>query len=259
MKCKDVIGILEGLAPVSAALDWDNPGLLAGRMDKEVRTVYLCVDATDEVVRDAIAAGADMLISHHPLIFGSVRKINSETFVGRRLIDLIGHDISYYAMHTNFDVCGMAQYSAEILGLQDCTVLEVTTEIEGRPEGIGRIGGLGRVMSLEECAMLVKERFDIDNVKVFGALNSPIETVAISPGAGKSMIDAALSGDVDLLITGDIDHHTGIDAVASGITVIDAGHYGIEKIFIPFMEKYLKEKSDLNVICDKPRQPFVIL
>ena len=259
MKCSEVIEILRRQAPEEAALDWDNPGLIAGRMDKEVRSIYIALDATDEVVVDAVSAGADMLLTHHPLIFGSIRKINSEDFIGRRLIDLISKDVAYYAMHTNFDVCGMARYSAEILGLKDCTVLDVTMERDGHPEGIGRIGYLEETLSLESLAELVKERFEIPHVKVFGALNSPLSRVAISPGAGKSMIAPALSGDVDCIITGDIDHHTGIDAVASGLTVIDAGHYGIEKIFIPFMERYLKENTDLEVICDKPREPFTVI
>ncbi len=259
MKCSEVIEILRRQSPEEAALDWDNPGLIAGRMDKEVKVIYIALDATDEVVVDAVSAGADMLLTHHPLIFRSIRKINSEDFIGRRLIDLISHDLSYYAMHTNFDVCGMAQYSAEILGLSDCIVLDVTMERDGVPQGIGRIGSLEETMSLEELAGLVKERFEIPSVKVFGALNSPISRVAISPGSGKSMIGPALSGDVDCIITGDIDHHTGIDAVASGLTVIDAGHYGIEKIFIPFMERYLKENTDLEVIADRPREPFTVI
>ena len=259
MKCSEVISLLQKQSPEEMALDWDNPGLIAGRMDKEVRRVYLAIDATDEVVSDCISAGTDMLITHHPLIFNSIRKVNSETFIGRRLMDLIGHDVSYYAMHTNFDVCGMADYSAEIMGLERCSVLEVTTEKEGTIEGIGRIGYLPNAVSLEDCAEIVKERFNIPNVKVFGALNSPVSKVAISPGAGRSMIEPALSGDVDTIITGDIDHHTGIDAVASGLTVIDAGHYGIEKIFIPFMERYIKDNTGLEVICDKPREPFTII
>ena len=259
MRCSEVIRILQDLSPEEAALDWDNPGLIAGRMEKDVRKVFVALDATDEVVSDAVECEADMLLTHHPLIFGSIRKVNSETFVGRRLIELISHDISYYAMHTNFDACGMADYAAEIMGLRDCEILEESAVVNGKPEGIGRIGRLPSTQSLEECAELVKKRFEIPTVKVFGALGSPISKVALSPGAGRSMIEPALAGDVDCIITGDIDHHTGIDAVAQGLTVIDAGHYGIEKIFIPYMETYLREKTDLTIICDKPREPFVVL
>ena len=103
MKCRELIEILEELAPVSLACDWDNPGLLAGRSDKEVRTVYLALDATDDVIDNAVECRADMIITHHPLIFKPLKKVNDEDFISRRILKMIQNDISYYAMHTNFD------------------------------------------------------------------------------------------------------------------------------------------------------------
>ena len=103
MKCSEVIEILGKLAPESCACDWDNPGLLAGRSDKEVKKIYIALDATDQVVDAAIKAGADMLLTHHPLIFKAIKKVNDQNFITRRLVKLIQADISYYAMHTNFD------------------------------------------------------------------------------------------------------------------------------------------------------------
>ena len=92
---------------------------------------------TDEVIEKAIDAGADMLVTHHPLIMSGVTKITDDHFIGKRLITLIQHDISYYAMHTNYDVCGMADLAGEKLKLHNPEVLEVTGE---ETEGIGRIG-----------------------------------------------------------------------------------------------------------------------
>ena len=103
MKCSEVIEILGKLAPESCACDWDNPGLLAGRSDKEVKKIYIALDATDQVVDAAIKAGADMLLTHHPLIFKAIKKVNDQNFITRRLVKLIQADISYYAMHTNFE------------------------------------------------------------------------------------------------------------------------------------------------------------
>lgn len=259
MKCREVIECLEKLAPKNMALSWDNPGLLAGRMDKEVLSVYLAVDATDEVIEDAINKKVDMLITHHPLIFGSIKSVSSETFIGNRLINLISNDISYYAMHTNFDVCGMADYSAKILGIKDVSVFDVTGETDDIEEGIGRVGSFTEEMSLLDLAHLVKDRFQIDNVKVFGNLAGKVRRVAISPGSGKSMIDLAVKKRVDCLITGDIDHHAGIDAVAQNVPIIDAGHYGIEKIFIPFMDEYIKKNTELKVFCEVFKNPFTIV
>ena len=103
MQCKEIIEVLEQDYSRSYALPWDNVGLLAGRDDKEVKKIYVAVDATDEVIEAACACKADMLITHHPLIFGGRMKITNEDFIGRRLLKLIRQDISYYAMHTNYD------------------------------------------------------------------------------------------------------------------------------------------------------------
>ena len=103
MKCSEIIKVLNELAPESCACEWDNPGLIAGRRDKEVKKILVTLDATDEAVETAIREGADMLLSHHPLIFKPVKKINDEDFITKRILKLIQHDISYYAMHTNFD------------------------------------------------------------------------------------------------------------------------------------------------------------
>ena len=112
-------------------------------------------------------------------------------------------------------------------------------------------------MEIKACAELVKKAFQIDQVKVYGSLNQQAATAAISPGSGKSVISEALKSGVEVLITGDIDHHEGIDAAAQGLAIIDAGHYGIEKIFIPYMKQYLEENTEGLAILEQPeKQPF---
>ena len=108
MECKKVIEILEKQSPKSYACDWDNVGLLVGREDKEIQKIYIALDATDEAIEEAIANGADMLLTHHPMIFKGMKRVTQEDFIGRRIIRLIQNDMVYYAMHTNFDVIGMA-------------------------------------------------------------------------------------------------------------------------------------------------------
>ena len=260
MRCEEFIRLLEELSPVSYAESWDNPGLLAGRYDKEIKKIYIALDATTEVIEDAKRCGADMLLTHHPLIFKGIKKVNSEDFIGRRILTLLQADICYYAMHTNFDVMGMADAAAERLMLSQRGVLDVTYEKDGVTQGIGRIGSLKQPMSLDECAQVVKQAFDIEWVKVFGEPDRPVETVAICPGSGKSMIGAALAGDVDVLITGDIDHHDGIDALERGMAVIDAGHFGLEQIFVPYMAEYIKRKTEhIEVITQTLKSPFRIV
>lgn len=258
MKCSELTGILERLAPAEYACEWDNVGLLAGDGKCEIRTVYVALDATDEVIEEAVRGKADLLITHHPLIFGGIRRVAADDFIGRRIWKLARHNISYYAMHTNFDVCVMADLAAERLGLTETEVLEETGIWNGKPCGIGKVGAFEG--TLENCAALVKERFYISDVKLFGDLERRVRKLAISPGSGKSEIAHAVSKGADVLITGDIDHHNGIDAVAQGLCIIDAGHYGLEHIFVEYMAEYLRRMNpQLTVLTREQIPPFVIV
>ena len=259
MICKDIIRMIEEKYPKSYAMNWDNVGLLAGRYEKEVKKIYIALDATDEVIDSAIAEGADMLITHHPLIFSGLKKITNGDFIGNRLIRLIQNDISYYAMHTNYDVLGMAELSGVKMKFENAEVLEVTS-VDEVPEGIGRVADLNKPISLRECCENVKEIFALDSVKVFGDLEKMVSRVAISGGSGKSMIAPALEKGADVLITGDIGHHEGIDAVAQNLAIIDAGHYGIEHIFIEDMKTFLDERLDNISVKGAPViHPFTVL
>ena len=260
MKCSDIMKALEELSPAKYAEDWDNVGLIVGRKDKEVRKIYIAVDPTDEVIQSAVEVQADMIITHHPLIFKAIKKVNNDDFVARRVLRLARHDMSYYAMHTNFDVMGMADEAADEIGLKRRSVLSVTYEDEIAKEGFGRVGRLPSVMTLKECADHVKRCFHLKYVRVYGDLNAELETAAICPGSGRSMIGDAIKADADVYITGDIEHHEGLDAVAQGLMIIDAGHYGIEKIFIDYIKQYLKrEFPDLAVYTHRDVEPFVII
>ena len=240
MLCRDIMRVIETTYPKHAALEWDNVGLLVGRTEKEVKKIYVALDATDEVIDAAVEAKADLLITHHPLIFSPLKTITDAHFIGGRVVKLLQHDISYYAMHTNYDVHGMAELSGAILGLEGAETLEVTNFESA--EGIGRVGMLETKMSLKECCELVKEKFQLESVRVFGNLDSFVQRAAICPGSGKGMTELAIQKKADVLITGDIAHHEGIDAVAQGLAVIDAGHYGLEHIFINDMATFLGEK-----------------
>ena len=273
MVCKDVLAVIESAYPAEYALEWDNVGLLAGRDDGEVKSIYIAVDATDEVIREAVCRSADLLITHHPLIFGGMKRITNRDFIGRRLLELIHHDISCYAMHTNYDVLRMAKLSADMMRLEGQEVLEVTRRgmeaaktregagssegTESSVEGIGRIGQFETPVTLRQCCEEVKKAFRLDGVRAFGDLEGQVERIAICPGSGKSVIQEALRKKADVLITGDIGHHEGIDAAAQGMAVIDAGHYGIEWIFVEDMERYLAENlSGVEIMTASLRHPF---
>ena len=260
MKLDQIIEKLEEMAPPSYAQSWDNCGLLVGRRKKDVSCVYVALDATGDVIAEAEAAGADLLLTHHPLIFKGIKKVSTEDFVGRRILKLAAKDIALYAMHTNFDVMGMADAAADLLELRQREVLSVTFEDEISKEGFGRFGRLPSVMTLDECAQYVKRKFQIGCVKVFGDGELELERAAILPGSGSSMIGDAMRSGAEVLITGDISHHDGVDAWEKGLAVIDAGHYGLERIFIPYMEEFFRRNfPSVTVIGDVPRCPFHIV
>lgn len=259
MKCSEIISSIETICPLNAACEWDNPGLLAGDADAQVRSIMVALDATDEVIDAAISQKVDLLITHHPLIFGKISKINTYDIVGKRLLKLIHNGVNYYAVHTNFDVKVMASLAASMLGLEAPEVLETTSVSDGIEEGIGRISDVYESSAMTWIEKL-KASFELENVIVYGDTDKVVKRVAISPGSGKSVIRHAVNKGADLLITGDIGHHDGLDAVEWGLTVVDAGHYGLEYIFIDYMAKFLeRECSDARIVTCKAGVPFRII
>jgi len=258
MLCREVMERIERAYPGSSALEWDNVGLLVGREDKEVKRIYVALDATNEVIEAAIRTEADMLVTHHPLIFGGLKQVTNRNFIGARVLKLARCDISYYAMHTNYDVKRMAGLSCEMLHMEGTEILEVTDVCEnGMEEGIGRIADVEQ-MSLGELCEKVKRVFKIDALRVFGDLDISVGRIAVCPGSGKSVIEIALKKGADVLVTGDIGHHEGIDAWAQGMAVVDAGHYGIEHIFVDDMKQYLeKNVPGAKVWAAVPCYPFI--
>lgn len=258
MKCSDITALLEKKYPGESAEDWDNVGLLAGDENSDVKNIMVALDATDEVVRQAVKARAQLLITHHPLIFGAVKQVNNKTIVGRRLLKLIGNNIAYYAMHTNFDIKAMAELNAGQIGLVNDSVLYEVRQCDGIAEGIGRVGELKEEMSYVQLARYVKDVLDIDSVRCYGLDDKKVRRVAISGGSGKSVVDSAINAGAQVLITGDIDYHTGIDAAANGLYIIDAGHFGTEKIFMDYMTRELRKMlPDCSVVKANQAPPFV--
>lgn len=258
MKCREIVDFLEQLAPSRYAESWDNPGLLVGNYEKEIHTIFVAVDATDEVIEEACAARADMLITHHPLIFSGLKAVNEDHFIGRRVRRLIREDICCYAMHTNFDIAGdMSRLVTERLPFQSTSVLEETAD----GKGLGRIGELLETMTVRKFVDILKEKLEIPSVVLYGEENGRVRKVAVLPGSGKSEIKEAVRQGAELMVTGDIGHHEGIDALAQGMMVVDAGHYGLEKVFVGYLQHTLEQewKDRVRVVPEPLRQPFTVL
>ena len=268
MTIEELLGILDELAPRTEQLGWDNSGLLIGHRDREVRKIYLAVDATEEVIRHAREFGADVLLTHHPLIFTKLSRVSDEDFVGRRVLELAEAGIGLIAMHTNFDIHGMREAIDTKLGLHatgmvgdeagpgdalagsagacDASVGSAGAcgvEVLDDEDRIGSIAELRKAVRLDDYAKFVRDAFGLEGVRVFGDGTTSIRRVAVCGGSGKSEIETAIRKGADLLVTGDIDHHSGLDALEQGLCIIDAGHYGLEHVFMDYMRAYLKENA----------------
>lgn len=255
---------LEQLAPKAAACDWDNPGLLVGRSDREVSRIYVALDASCAVVDAAIDAGCDLIVTHHPIIFRGVKSINDQSALGLKLLDLIRNDVSVFSMHTNFDSCpgGMADIVCAALGLRKTGLMEPTgflpedaqngaaeglqlrvveTEREVNPDayGIGFTAELPELLSAAELAARVKACFGLPFVQYYDA-GMPIRRIACCPGSGRGELKEVLSLGVDAFLSGDMGHHEGLDLCEEGISLLDAGHYGLEHIFVHYIAEFLR-------------------
>ncbi len=256
MRCKEIIQLLEQQFPVKYAVQGDKTGFAVGDRDKEVTHIFVAVDATDENIEEAIRTGADMLLTHHPMLYSPLATITTDTFNGRRVIKMIENGLCYMSTHTNYDSCRMADLAAERLSLTECQVLEEVAD----GIGIGKVGKLPKEMTLRECALYVKEKFQIPSVKFFGDGEQKVNVAAICPGSGRSVIGFCHEKGAQVFITGDIDHHTGLDQWDDALPIIDAGHYGVEHIYIEDMYRFLMENCpEVKVTKAKIKHPFEVV
>lgn len=256
MKCAEIINILEEQFPVKYAVPGDKTGFQVGDREKEVHHIFVAVDATDENIEEAIRVGADMLLTHHPMIYSPLAAVTTDSFNGRRVIKMIENGLCYMSTHTNYDSCRMADLAAERLQMSECQVLEEVAD----GLGIGKVGRLPKEMTLRECALFVKEKFRIPSVKFFGDGEQKVSLAAICPGSGRSVLGCCHKAGAEVFITGDVDHHTGIDQLDDALPIIDAGHYGVEHIYIEDMCRFLMEKCpEVKVSIAKIKHPFEVV
>lgn len=250
LKCGTVATIMESIASKRLAEDWDNVGLIIGDRSSIVNKILVCLDLPLWVVEEAVENKVDMIITHHPLIFDPLKKINSDTVLGKKIIKLIKNNISVYSCHTNFDIAqdGLNDIFAKQLGFEKTEVMKPISEEKrykveesdkGKALGLGRIGRLENSVTLASYAAFVKKTLNIDNVRYSGPPDASIKNIAILNGAGNKFISTAKFSGADVLVTGDIQYHQMIEALEEEIYVIDAGHFGTEKIMMKAVSDYL--------------------
>lgn len=225
----DILAYLETLAPRNMKMDWDNVGLLCGRRDREVTRILVALDPFLHVCREAKELGAELLVTHHPLIFSPVKAVTDDTEVGTCIGYLWENGISAINAHTNLDCApeGVNDILARRLGLSDIQVVDpMGTDEQGRPWGLLRIGQVEQ-MPLPEFLPIVKDRLDCSGLRYCDG-GRPVSRVAVGGGAcGSELRDAARAG-CDTFVTSDVKYNQFRDAQYMGINLIDAGHFPTE-------------------------------
>lgn len=346
MKLFEIINKLEEEFPLNLQETWDNSGLLIGDKNSEISKVQISLDITESVIDNAIEKGCELIITHHPVIFENIKRINDSTVLGKKILKLIKNGINVYSAHTNLDSAkdGLNSYIAQKLLAKDAKIMdenyysvykmnifvsksileEVLSILNGSKElefleykrvsytskvterilenneikelesyniqimgeknklysilnkikerhpinqiafeilslenkhktgtGLGRIFKVEETMSFEECINFVKEKLNLDFVKIVKANDNPIKKIAVVNGSGAEFWKKSYDMGADVFITGDFKYHNALDAFEKGLNIIDIGHYEAEHFFNEIIIKKLDDNLKIEVYNEK--------
>lgn len=256
---QQIYEVIQKKAPFQYQLGFDNAGFLVGRRNAPVDRVLIALDITRDVVDEAVELGAQLIASHHPVIWEGVKQLTDVTPGGDLLLTMAEHGIAAICAHTNLDAVaeGVNDALACKLGLTQVEQLSQDGVDElGNPYGIGRIGQV-EAQSVETFAALVKERLDAACVRVVDS-GKPVHRVAVGGGSCGSMLGDVLAAWCDTFVTADVKYDVFLAAKAQGLNLLDAGHYPTENVVCPVLEGWLKEAfPDLRVeISQRHREVY---
>ena len=245
---KDIMQFMESVAPQSKKESWDNVGLLCGREDKEVRTVLIALDPFEDTASEAVEIGAELIFTHHPLIFRPLPSITDNTAIGRTIFTLVRHDISAFCAHTNLDIApeGVNQQLAKALGLEDITVIDSCSP------GWGLLRqGTVKEQSLEAFLSHVKQSLNAPGLR-YASAGRKVHQVAVGGGACGEEWPAALQAGCDTFVTSDVRYNDFWDARDAGLNIIDAGHFYTENPVCGYLKDILSAAfPEINVVISQ--------
>ena len=224
----DILQFVEILAPRSMKMDWDNVGLLCGSKSTPVTKVLVALDPFEHVCKEAADWGAQVMVTHHPLIFRPLPSITDETTIGRGIRTLIKHDISAINAHTNLDQApgGVNDVLARTLGLANIQVITPCGEVDGQSWGLLRLGEVPE-QDLSRFLSTVKKNLRCEGLRYVDG-GKPVRKVAVGGGACADGFREALDAGCDTFVTSDIKYNQFWDARDLGLNLIDAGHFHTE-------------------------------
>ncbi|CAM2815811.1 Nif3-like dinuclear metal center hexameric protein [Dellaglioa algida] len=239
-RISDLIQRFELFAPKNMAEIGDPVGLQLGNMNNKVSKVMTTLDVRPEVVQEAIDNNIDFIFAHHPLMFRPAKNLDTTNPQNKMYADLLSHNITVYAAHTNLDnvVGGMNDWLADQLGLQKTIPLVHTTSMD---YGMGRVGNLKNEMTVAEFSEYCKQQFNLSGLRVISTdLTQSVKRVAILGGDGGKFYPEAIKNQADVYVTGDVYYHTAHDMLAEGLSAVDPGHH-IESICKPQLKRLFNE------------------
>ena len=239
----EIYDLIDQLAPFETQLSFDNAGLLVGHGEQSIHKILVSLDITQEVIEEARELGAELIVSHHPVIFHPVKSMTDLDPVGRKLLALAEYKIAAICAHTNLDAVkdGVNDCLAQAAGLSEIGQLcQEGFDRNGNPYGIGRIGTVSDSAELDlvTYAKLIKESLGANGIRYVDA-GRPVRRVAVGGGACADMINDAIAKGCDTFVTSDVKYDGFLNAKALGVNLIDAGHYPTENVVVPALADYL--------------------
>ncbi|MCC6411112.1 MAG: Nif3-like dinuclear metal center hexameric protein [Saprospiraceae bacterium] len=242
MFVRDILNLLEILAPPSLQESYDNAGLITGHPDMPLHGVLFCLDSTEAVVDEAVALGCNLIVAHHPIVFKGLRRFNGHNYVERTVISAIKNDIALYAIHTNLDNVhfrGVNAKIAEKIGLQNTSIL--TPKAGFSDIGAGLLGTLSEPMPEPDFLNLLKNALGARCVRHTALRNKPVQKVAVCGGSGSFLLSDAQRAGADAFVTADFKYHEFFDA-ENRLVIADVGHYESEQYTIELLFDVVREK-----------------
>ena len=241
MTVQDFYSLIDSMAPFGTQMESDNSGLLVGSAAGEVNTVLLALDLTQPVIDEAVSLGAQLIITHHPLMFTPIRSLTDGDYEGRLIRRLVREDISLIAAHTNLDQSagGMNDTLASLCGLTDVT-----------GEGFFRCGTLQAPCSAAVYADLLRQNLHTE-VRLMGPSDALIRKVGLCSGGGSDLWTSAYDNGCDAFVSGEIKHHLALAMANRHIVALECGHFGTEEPGIRALASALQK--EINTVECKVR------
>lgn len=264
-RVKDIVNILDQDAPFSLAESWDNVGLLIGNPDQNVTSVLIGLDPTNSLIDEALVAGANTVITHHPVIFRPLTSINTAVPDGKLLEKALANRIAIISCHTNLDsaVDGVSDILASRIGLTELSPLLPSVEKNHPGAGLGRIGQFSASVSAKDFMNKVLEVLNLNSVQIAGKIPKTVQTVAVCGGSGSDLATESLTRGADVFLSAEIKHSTAIWAIENNFCVIDGTHFATEQLSVSLLADKLNQASsnqNWDIIIrqsETERHPFV--